>query len=446
MTINIKLPAKVAFIINRLTKAGFDAFVVGGCVRDSIMGRTPHDWDICSAALPTEVKRIFEHVVPTGEKHGTVTVMLDGEGFEVTTFRTDGDYSDGRHPDNVEFTRSLEADLERRDFTINAMAYNPAVGLVDLFGGQSDIEGGVISCVGNPSDRFAEDALRMMRVVRFSAQLDFNIENTTFCSIVENASKITNVSFERIRDEIVKTITSNNPEMFSLFHDTGLLVHISPVLDSMFTCEQNNPHHVFNVARHSLIAMGKIKNELPFRLAMLLHDVGKVVTKTTDENGIDHFYGHEDESVRMAEIILARLKFDNITSDKVIKLIRFHMVDFTPTNAAVKRWMNRIGSFEEFMDEMEVKVADAFAQNPKEYDASFYNLLHCAWVAGQVLATKEVFNKANLAINGNDLIQLGVPQSRRMGEIIDALVEIVIDHPDFNTQEKLIEIVDTMDW
>jgi tRNA nucleotidyltransferase (CCA-adding enzyme) len=446
MNIDIMIPTKVENIMNHLNSKGFNAFVVGGCVRDMLMGDIPHDWDICSSALPHEVKEIFEHVIPTGEKHGTVTVMLDGDGFEVTTFRTDGIYSDGRHPDSVMFTRSLEDDLMRRDFTINAMAYNSQVGLVDLFDGQADIKHKRIKCVGNPNDRFAEDALRMMRAVRFSAQKEFFISQSTFTAIIDNAWRIKSVSFERIRDEIVKIITSNCPEKFSVFYYSGLLAHISPELNDMFGCKQNNPHHVFSVSGHSMVAMNRIKNELPFRLAMLFHDSGKPVTKSTDENGIDHFYGHEIKSFEITENVMTRLKFDTDTINKTSKMVLFHMANVVPTKMSIKRWMNRIGSVEEFIDLMTVKIADAKAQNTIDFIDTFSEISKCISLAVEIRDAGEVFNKSKLAINGYDLIEIGVPQSRRMSEIIDALVQIVIDVPEYNTKEKLISIVRKMEW
>lgn len=444
MTENIVLPTNVEIIINRLSDAGFDAFVVGGCVRDILMGVEPHDWDICTSALPEEVKNIFEHVVPTGEKHGTVTVILDGEGFEVTTFRIDGISSDGRHPDNVTFTRSLENDLMRRDFTINAMAFNPTVGLVDLFGGWEDICDEIIRCVGNPDERFTEDALRMMRAIRFSAQKNFRIAGDTFNAIVRNASKIENVSFERIRDEIVKVITSDNPEAFIMFHTAGLLEHFTPELDAIFGFEQNNPHHVFDVGGHTLNAMREVGTDVSFRLAVLFHDVGKVNTISTDENGISHFIGHENESADIAERVMERLHFENDVRERVVKLIRFHMAEVAPTKASVKRWMNRIGSVEEFLDVMNFKIADASAQNPADFSKSFERIQECIALAVEIRDTGEVFSKKDLAVNGFDLIEIGVPQTRRMGEIFDALVELVIDDATRNTKENLIAVAREM--
>jgi tRNA nucleotidyltransferase (CCA-adding enzyme) len=441
MTITFDMPEKVETIVNTLTDAGFDTFVVGGCVRDILMGVAPHDWDICTSATPDEVKMFFEHIVPTGEKHGTVTIMLDGEGFEVTTFRIDGDSSDGRHPDSVLFTRSLRKDLMRRDFTMNAIAFNRKEGLVDLFGGQEDIENGIIRCVGSPRERFEEDALRMMRAVRFSAQKDFVIEHNTFATIIDSAHKIENVSFERIRDEVVKTITSDHPERFGTFHHTGLLAHFAPELDKMFGCKQNNPHHVFDVAGHTLFAMSRIENTVAFRLAMLFHDAGKPVTKSTID-GVDHFFGHEEESVLIAENVMARLKFDNETINKTVKLVRFHMAQVAPTKVSVRRWINRIGSIEEFLDVMTVKVADAGAQKVSDFVEIFDEISECVWLALEIQKDGEAFSVKSLAINGHDLIAIGIPQDKRMSEMLNKLVDIVIEHPEFNTKEKLIEIAE----
>jgi tRNA nucleotidyltransferase (CCA-adding enzyme) len=324
------------------------------------------------------------------------------------------------------------------------MAFNPTVGLIDLFGGMDDINTRTIRCVGNPDWRFEEDALRMMRAIRFSAQKGFDIHINTLNAITRNASKIKNVSAERIRDEIVKTITSKNPTRFKLFHSTGLLAHISPELDAMFGFEHDNPHHVFDVAGHALSVMENISNNIVFRLAALFHDVGKVFTKTVDENGIGHFIGHEIESAVIAETVMRRLKFENVIIDAVVKIVRFHMAQVAPTKVSIKRWMNRIGSHDEFFDVIAFRIADVSGQNPVDSDADFAVINRIKELAIEIESDGEAFSKKDLAINGFDLIELGVPQDKTMSEIINALVEMVIEDERINNKETLIAIVKTM--
>ena len=271
----IQLPEKVKFIINTIMEAGYEAYAVGGCIRDSILGRIPDDWDITTSATPCQVKELFGRTIDTGLKHGTVTVMLDKEGFEVTTYRIDGVYEDNRHPKEVTFTASLIEDLKRRDFTINAMAYNDTVGLVDAFGGMEDIERKVIRCVGNPRERFMEDALRIMRAVRFSAQLGYQIEAETKEAIKELSQNLAHISAERIQTELVKLVISPHPEKLKVACETGITKVILPEFDVCMATEQNNPHHCYNVGEHILKSMEKIRPEKVLRLAMLFHDIGK---------------------------------------------------------------------------------------------------------------------------------------------------------------------------
>jgi len=306
----IVFPDNVSFIINKLNTHGFEAFIVGGCVRDSILGRTPNDWDITTNALPQHIKSIFEKTYDTGIRHGTVSVAVDGENIEVTTYRIDGGYSDHRRPDSVKFTSNLKEDLARRDFTINAIAYHPEEGLVDYFEGLKDLESGVIRAVGDAEQRFHEDALRMLRTIRFSAQLGFNIERATFDAIARSAGLIKNISSERIRDEINKILISQNPMYFDYLYETGLLHHIIPELTVCYQTRQNNPYHVYNVAGHIMHTVNSVKNTSILRWTMLLHDIGKPSQMTTDDKGIDHFYGHQEVSAELADVILNRLRFD----------------------------------------------------------------------------------------------------------------------------------------
>ena len=336
-TTMIELPERVKEILDTIMEAGYEAYAVGGCIRDSILGRKPNDWDITTSASPYEIKELFRRTVDTGIQHGTVTVMMDKEGFEVTTYRIDGDYKDGRHPSEVTFTASLKEDLRRRDFTINAMAYNEQNGLVDIFGGMQDIADGVIRCVGEPRERFSEDALRIMRAVRFSAQLGYRIEEKTKAAIEELALALKKISAERIQVELVKLVTSKHPEELLTAYETGITSVILPEFDLCMETEQHNPHHLYNVGMHTIHAMEVIPADKVLRLAMLFHDMGKPVCRETDERGIDHFHGHPQVSEEITGKVLRRLKFDNDTVYMVKKLVKLDYVDTHFKNEVLER-------------------------------------------------------------------------------------------------------------
>ena len=339
----IALPRKVMMIINNLQLHGYEAFAVGGCVRDSILARRPEDWDITTSARPEEIKKLFRRTVDTGIEHGTVTVLIGKDSFEVTTYRVDGAYEDSRHPKEVRFTSRLEEDLQRRDFTINAMAYNDEVRLVDVFGGMKDLNHHLIRCVGDPRERFSEDALRILRAVRFSAQLNFPIETETADAVRELAPTLEKISAERIQTELVKLLVSPHPERIQDAYELGITKVILPEWDTMVGVEQNTPHHKYDVAQHTLHALKNVKRDKILRLTMLFHDMGKPSMRTTDENGRDHFKGHALVSEEIARKVMRRLKFDNETVKKVSRLVCYHdyRVEATPEN--VRRAMNRIG-------------------------------------------------------------------------------------------------------
>lgn len=358
----INLPGKVKQIITELEAAGYEAYAVGGCVRDSILGKTPDDWDITTSASPMQTKAVFRRTIDTGIAHGTVTVMLDREGFEVTTYRIDGEYEDSRHPKEVTFTASLAEDLKRRDFTINAMAYNDRDGLVDLFGGMDDLEKRTVRCVGNARERFTEDALRMMRAVRFSAQLGFSIDTDTEHAIMELAPNLKNISSERIRTELVKLLMSPHPDEIRKAYDLGITAIVLPELDSAFETPQNNPHHMYTVGEHLMHCLMHTRADRCLRIAALLHDIGKPASKTTDTDGIDHFHGHVEIGEQMAGEILRRLKFDNDTITRVKTYIRHHDDQIDPNPRAVRRSAGRIGE-DYFNGVLELKRADCLAQS-----------------------------------------------------------------------------------
>ena len=309
----IQLPEKVNTIIKTLQAHGYEAYAVGGCVRDSILGRIPDDWDITTSATPQETKALFHRTFDTGIEHGTITVLIEKDAFEVTTYRVDGEYEDSRHPKEVTFTRCLKEDLLRRDFTINAMAYNDTEGLVDIFGGIEDLEKKVIRCVGNARERFGEDALRIMRAVRFAAQLGFEIEEDTKAGIIELAPTLANISAERIQVELIKMMVSPNPTLLRKAYELGITKIILPEFDAMMETKQETPHHMYDVGEHTLKAIESVRADKVLRLTMLFHDIAKPKRKTVDEQGVAHFKMHDVEGAEMTKQILRRLKFDNDT-------------------------------------------------------------------------------------------------------------------------------------
>lgn len=433
----IELPQKVSTIINRLLQHGYDAYAVGGCVRDSVLGRNPDDWDITTNATPDEVKKIFLRTIDTGIAHGTVTVMLEHEGFEVTTYRIDGEYEDNRHPKSVSFTRDLIEDLKRRDFTVNAMAYNDTCGMVDEFNGMGDLKDKIIRCVGNPENRFEEDALRILRAVRFCAQLDFKIEEQTKKAIHKLAFNLKNISAERIQVELVKLIVSGHPERLRQAYEMGITKIILPEFDCMMDCEQNNPHHLYTVGEHTLRAVAHIENNKALRLAMLFHDIAKPATRTTDEQGIDHFYGHPKKSVEMTKVILKRLKFDNDTMNKVCLLILYHDIDIENDKKSVRRMVNKV-SEDNFLDLLKVKKADILAQSNYKREEKLYNINMVERFYHEIMNDKECVSLKNLAVSGQDLIDNGIKPGKQMGIILNTLLNEVIEEPKLNNYPHLI--------
>lgn len=437
--IMIELPEKVKYIINTITKAGYEAYAVGGCIRDSILGRDPDDWDITTSASPGQIKELFRHTIDTGIKHGTVTVMREGEGFEVTTYRIDGEYEDGRHPREVTFTSSLMEDLRRRDFTINAMAYNEKEGLVDAFGGIEDIRGGVIRCVGSPLERFSEDALRIMRAVRFSAQLGYRIEEETTAAIRRLAPSLKNISAERIQTELVKLLVSDHPDYLETAYETGITKAVLPEFDICMETPQNNPHHCYSVGGHILKTLGGVRPHRALRLAMLFHDMGKPGCLSTDKNGVSHFYGHQEASEKLAGGILRRLKFDNDTIVLVKKLVRYHDCPIEPTHRGVRRAVMKMGE-EVFPLLLEVKRADLLAQSLYQREEKECGLSQVGRIYREIMEKRQCVCLKNLAVNGNDLIrEAGMKPGRELGGILSALLDLVVENPDCNTREILLE-------
>ncbi|HCR85005.1 CCA tRNA nucleotidyltransferase [Muricomes intestini] len=436
----IELPRKVIMIVNNLQLHGYEAFAVGGCVRDSILCRKPEDWDITTSARPEEVKRLFRRTVDTGIEHGTVTVMIGKDGFEVTTYRVDGLYEDNRHPKEVTFTANLEEDLKRRDFTINAMAYNDEVRLVDVFGGMQDLNHHLIRCVGDPMERFSEDALRILRAVRFSAQLSFPIEGETADAVRKLAPTLNNISAERIQVELVKLLMSDHPELMQDACELGITRVILPEWDAMVGVEQHTPHHKYDVAGHTLCAMKNVKKDKILRLTMLLHDMGKPQMKTTDESGVDHFKGHALVSEEIARKILRRLKFDNDTVKKVTRLVCYHdyRIEATPRN--VRRAMNRIG-VELFPYYLAVRMADVKAQSPYQRRKKIENIVEMREIYQEILISDQAVTLRQLSVSGKDLLQLGMRPGKQIGDMLNELLELVIDEPEMNDKDKLCSYV-----
>lgn len=440
--INMKLaiPSSAEKILRILEENGYEAYVVGGCVRDSILGRRPDDWDITTSASPEQVKGLFRKTVDTGLQHGTVTVLMDKEGFEVTTYRVDGDYEDGRHPKEVMFTSSLEEDLKRRDFTINAMAYHPDRGLVDLFHGLEDMENQVIRCVGNPMERFQEDALRILRAVRFSAQLGFTIEENTREGIRSLAPNLKNVSAERIQVELVKLLVSPHPDYLRTAYETGITKEFLPEFDTCMKTEQNTSHHCYNVGEHTLHSLLNIRADKVLRLTMLLHDMGKPVVKKTDEAGRDHFKMHGSKSEQMAKTILRRLKFDNDTLNKVCRLVKWHDARPLPEMAAVRRAVNKIGE-DIFPLYLEVQMADMMAQSTYRRQEKEERIRGVKKCYEEIMEKKQCVSLKTLVVTGRDLIAAGCRPGPELGDILDGMLEHVLEYPEENTKERLMELL-----
>ena len=434
----IQLPEKVGRIIGTLQEHGYEAYAVGGCIRDSILGREPEDWDITTSAMPEETKALFDKTFDTGIQHGTITVLLEKEGFEVTTYRIDGKYEDSRHPKEVTFTRNLREDLLRRDFTINAMAYNETDGLVDIFGGLEDLEAGMIRCVGTAKERFKEDALRILRGVRFAAQLGFDIEEDTRQGMKELAWTLQNISAERIQVELVKMITSKRPEMLREAYELGMTRIVLPEFDQLMTTGQETPHHMYSVGEHTLHAMKNIRADKILRLAMLLHDMGKPALKTVDEAGVAHFKKHALESERIAENVLRRLKFDNDTIRKVTRLVRCHDLRMPATAKSVRRAMNQIGE-ELFPYYMEVRRADVLAQSMYQREEKIENLDQIEELYHQIVEDGDCVSLKDLAVTGRDLIASGMKPGKKIGDKLEELLKLVIEDPKLNTKEELLK-------
>ncbi len=434
----IKLPENAKKILDTMHEAGFEAYVVGGCVRDAILGREPGDWDITTNAVPSDIKRLFKRTIDTGIEHGTVTVMFGKEGYEVTTYRIDGKYEDSRHPSEVTFTKSLVEDMKRRDFTINAMAYNEEEGLIDEFGGIEDINRHLIRCVGEPRERFSEDALRIMRAVRFSAQLDYDIEEKTKEAIKELAPTLEKISAERIQVELVKLLISDHPDRLRTAYELGITKQILPEFDDCMKTEQNNIHHAYSVGEHIIQTLLNIRADRILRLTMLMHDIAKPATITVDEEGVSHFYGHDKKGVEMARAIFMRLKFDRKTMDQVCNLVKYHDERYPATARNVRRAMNRVGA-QDYPLLFEVREADTLSQSDYRRDEKLSLLNQTRQIYNEIIEKGECTSLGELKVSGKDLIDLGINPGKQIGNVLHAMLEDVLDNPEHNTKEYLLE-------
>lgn len=443
MDLTVRLPDEVKYILYILNRNGYEAYIVGGCVRDSIMGLSPGDWDITTNAHTDVLRTLFDRTIDTGVKHGTVTVMLNSQGFEVTTYRIDGRYEDNRRPVKVEFTSSIEADLSRRDFTMNAIAYNPDKGIVDPFYGISDINGRLIRTVGNADERFKEDALRMLRAVRFSSRLDFSVHEDALRSIRENSHLVCVISRERVRDELTGILTSDHPMRFIMLRDTNILQYILPEFEICFHTPQNNPYHIYNVAVHSLYAAAAIGNDAGLRWTMLLHDIGKPLSRTTGDNGIDHFYGHPEKGAGLAAVILDRLRFDKKSMERITRLVRYHDREIQPAHRAVRCAAAAVGG-DIFDDLLKVKEADKMAQNPLHRDQGLACISGIRQIYNEIKMDNQCLSLKNLAVNGCDLLALGFLQGRELGDVLERLLAMAINEPGMNDKDRLLKLAEKM--
>ena len=441
--LKIEIPSGANEIIHSLQNNGYEAFLVGGCVRDSILGRPIHDYDITTSATPDEMMEVFKdkRIIKTGLQHGTITIVINGEGYEVTTYRIDGNYSDSRRPDSVTFTRSLEEDLKRRDFTINAMAYNDEVGLIDPFNGMEDIKYNKIRCVGRAEDRFSEDALRILRAIRFASQLGFVLEPDTDWNISKMYKNLENISIERINSEFCKIAASSDfCVQIVLYHKVFSL--FIPEIKDIFGFQQNNPYHMYDVWNHTVHAIEYCESDdLVTRLAVFFHDIGKPHCYQDSEDGIRHFKGHGRVSADMTDKIMKRLRFDNDTREKVVELVYYHDATFEVGKKYIKRWLNKIRE-EQFRRLLNVRRADIKAQADINQETRLQKIDNIEYILEEVLQDDECFSLKDLAVNGKDLITIGYKPGKEIGNTLNCLLQLVIEGVCPNEKSELLKYVE----
>lgn len=440
----IHIPTGARKIIARLEQHGYEAYIVGGCVRDSLMGKRPSDWDICTSARAEEMMALFEdkRVIPTGIQHGTLTILAEDGAYEVTTFRIDGEYLDHRHPKSVAFTRELAEDLSRRDFTINAMAWHPERGLIDLFGGVEDLRDRLVRAVGDPVQRFNEDGLRMLRMVRFATVLDFDYDPATYDAVRKQGHLLQCISKERIQVELNKILLAAHPARgLEDLYTLGMYPYIIPMMCHTVGFAQRGGHHFLDVFEHSLLAVGVIAPELVLRLTMLLHDIGKpFVWDSSESLSYDRFDDHAAVSAKLAGKILRDLKYDNATRKDVVELIAHHNDILLPDPVNVRRALARLGEVQT-RRLVQVKVADLIAHDlAGEREKILALFAEISDVIDEVVARGDCTSVKALAIGGQDMMALGL-SGRAIGQMLNAALELVLEKPEMNTRETLLNWV-----
>lgn len=433
----MELPFQIAEILERLEGAGFSAFVVGGCVRDSIMGKTPHDYDITTSALPNEVERVFggSRVIETGIKHGTVTLLYKGQSIEITTFRVDGEYADGRHPNSVTFSCDIRDDLSRRDFTMNGIAFNPKTGFVDPFGGENDIRARVIRCIGSPDLRFSEDALRILRAVRFSSTLGFEIDSGTARAMISHKNDLHKVSAERIFSELKQALCGDDIERVML-EFPKIFAEILPPLAEQIGYDQGSKYHDSVLYEHTARAVAAAPAEPALRLAMLFHDMGKPLCRSVGEDGECHYYGHAERSAEIADGLLRMLKCDNVLRGRVCKIVKYHAIPVDTSRRYIRRQLSKHG-LESFCDIMNAHIADDCAK--AEFARGRIDKARKSIAAaGEIAAEQPCLTLKELAVSGRDLKGI-VPPSPLMGEVLAALLNEVIEEKTANEKNALLD-------
>lgn len=432
-----ELPSYALKVLSALEDAGFEGYAVGGCIRDMLMNRKVNDIDITTNALPEEMKSVFSHfrTFDTGLKHGTLTVLVDKYPVEVTTYRIDKGYSDGRHPDSVAFTDDIEMDLARRDFTVNAIAYNPKRGIVDPFSGRQDINKRLLRCVGEAEKRFSEDSLRILRALRFASVLGFSIDNETATAAINCRHLLKNVSVERIYSEMSKTLCGENIKAVLLGY-TEIFEEVFPEISGMKDFDQHNFHHIYDILTHTAVAVESIEAVPHLRFAALFHDCGKPDCFSLDSKGVGHFYAHARKSTDKANEALTRLKSDNFTKSRVTELVKLHDTPIEPKESVIKRKLNRYGE-EMFFELIKLQRADNAAMSPEfSYRQKTYDEI--ASIAHEIINTQQCFSLKDLAVKGNDLVSIGL-FGREIGQALKLLLTAVIDGKCDNTKEALLE-------
>lgn len=431
------IPFQIQEILNRLENRGYKAFVVGGCVRDALMDKTPHDYDITTSALPKETERVFAdcRVIETGIKHGTVTVLYKGQSIEITTFRIDGEYADGRHPNSVTFSRNIEDDLSRRDFTMNGIAYNPKTGLTDPFGGAEDIKKRTIRCIDSPDRRFSEDALRILRALRFSAVLGFDIEENTAGSMLEHRSDLHKVSAERIFSELNQLLCGSDIKRVMLAF-SPIFAEILPPLAEQINYDQGSKYHDSTLYEHTARAVEAAPPEPALRLAMLFHDMGKPLCRTVGDNGECHYYGHAERSTELADKLLRMLKCGNALRERVCAIVKYHDIPISASRKSIKRQLAKHG-FEGFLDIVNAHIADDSAKAPFARER-IPTARECIAIAGEITAERPCLTLKELDISGRDLKGI-VPPSPLMGEILSRLLAEVLEETLPNEKQALLQ-------